>query len=172
MATAAVEEGGGASVLCTLQEIGIEIETVPYKEKGDRGDMRGMFCKNLLLKDRKGQFYLVVCPEDKDIHLKCLKQELKAHRNFSFASADDLHGLLGCGEGSVSPFGVIHDVTKKVLVVLDQALGETTEILNFHPLDPRFTTLISYENLIRFLEHSNHFPLSLEIKTKNGFQHS
>ena len=50
-----------------LNELGIEAPTVPYpshrsvKEgKALRGDMCGMFTKNLLLKDKKGWLFLVV----------------------------------------------------------------------------------------------------------------
>ncbi len=62
-----------------LNELGIEAPTVPYpshrsvKEgKALRGDMCGMFTKNLLLKDKKGWLFLVVAHDDQTVDLRTL----------------------------------------------------------------------------------------------------
>ena len=59
----------------------------------------GTFCKNLFLKDRRGQYYLVIIHEDERVDLKALKNQLKAHRNLSFATPTDLKDLLGVRPG-------------------------------------------------------------------------
>ena len=154
MAQGVSPEGRRATTaLQALRNLGITTETVPYREPGLRQGMAGIFCKNLVLKDRKGQYYMVVCSEDVKVDLKKLKQELKAHRNFSFATAEDLDLLLGCRPGAVSPFGVLEDDEHKVLVVLDNRLLESKQPLNFHPMDADFTTLIAWGDLITFLQY-------------------
>lgn len=164
MATGGDVEARDLWVLQALHDLGITTKTVPYQESGQREGMQGIFCKNLLLKDRKGQFYLVVCPEEKNIDLKSLKQELKAHRNFSFSTREDLGSLLGCCPGAVSPLGVIHDTGNKIRVILDSTLRDCTELLNFHPLDQNLTTLLNFHDLLMFLEHFDHDPLFVPIK--------
>lgn len=164
MATGGTEEPRDLRVLEALHHLAITTETVPYQYQGQREGMQGIFCKNLLLKDRKGQFYLVVCPEGKNVDLKTLKQDLKAHQNFSFSTTEDLESLLGCCPGAVSPLGVIHDTGNKVRVVIDSNLRDCTELLNFHPLDQKLTTLIYLRDLLMFLEHFDHHPLFVPIE--------
>ena len=57
---------GREQLFCRFDELGIEAPTVAYPShrtveegKALRGDMRGTFTKNLLLKDKKGRLYLV-----------------------------------------------------------------------------------------------------------------
>jgi hypothetical protein len=53
-----------------------------------------VFCRNILIKDRKGVFYLVIVKEENcKIDMKKLKVTLGAHRNFSFATSEDLFEL-------------------------------------------------------------------------------
>ena len=149
-----------------LQELGIAMETLPYLDRPLRNGMIGVFCKNLFLKDRKGQFYLVICPEDKDVNLKSLKVQLGAHRNFSFGSALDLMGKLGVGPGAVTPLGLIFDTGSSIKVVIDQSLAaDPTLLMNFHPLTPDETTLLTFENLETFVKHTGHSLHVLDLES-------
>jgi Ala-tRNA(Pro) deacylase len=145
--------GCGRDVLFhTLRELGIR--TVAYKPIGEREGMAGIFCKNLLLKDRKGQFYYVLCREDLRLDLKRLKFLLGAQRNFSFAADMDLVSLLHTVPGAVTPFSFVFPSARNIRFVMDSYLQryEDTDIcLNFHPLTPELTTLITYSNLLLFL---------------------
>lgn len=117
---------------------------------------KGTFCKNLFLKDRKGQFYLVIIPEDFVVDLKYLKQTLGAYRNFSFGKEEDLDRLLGTMPGCVTPYGLSHDAECEVRVIIDATLSEPHTLLNFHPLVPWLTTLITFSDLNTFVTHSGH----------------
>lgn len=138
-------------LVTTLSALGIPLQVFPLENGDDHSNLPGLFCKNLFLKDRKGQFYLVIAPEDRSIDLKRLKYQVKAYRNFSFGLKDDLFRLLGVGPGGVSPFGLINDHAKAVRLVLDEELVDTDKPLNFHPLDPDKTFLIGYEDLKQFI---------------------
>lgn len=157
----APKEGGREHLFLTLLGLGIKTETYPYQNGLGRNGLRGIFCKNLFLKDRKGQFYLIICPEDKTIDLKELKAKLHAHRNFSFGSPEDLFTRLGTAPGAVTPLGLLFDSTPTIRVIIEQRLANSPDtLLNFHPLTPDETMLISFANLDKFVEHTGH---SLEI---------
>jgi len=121
-----------------------------------RGKIPGGHTKNLFLKDKRGEFYLVVAPEDAAIALKSLHQRLGAGR-FSFGSAEAMRELLGVEPGSVTPFAAVNDTEGRVKVVLDAALL-AHEVLNFHPLVNTMTTSISREGLLKFLVATGHEP--------------
>lgn len=136
-----------------LKELGISTETVNYEPKENRdADDKTIYCKNLFLKDRKGQFYLVICHEEEAIDLKCLKQKLKAYRNFSFASATELSWTLGVCPGEVTPLALSKDCdVKKVRVAATHTICNEEKLLNFHPLDKRYATRMTFGDLQIFL---------------------
>lgn len=148
--------GCGREVLFhTLRELGIHTRTVAYKPLGEREGMEGIFCKNLLLKDRKGQFYYILCREDFKLDLKWLKTLLRAHRNFSFATDLELASLLHTVSGAVTPFSFLFPSSKNVKFVMDayfQRYEDCEICLNFHPFTTQLTTLVTYQNLFKFLD--------------------
>ena len=121
-----------------------------------RGQIPGGHTKNLFLKDKRGEFYLVVALEDAAIALKSLHHRLGAGR-FSFGSPQALRELLGVEPGSVTPFAAINDTQGRVRVVLDAAML-AHEVLNFHPLVNTMTTSISRAGLLTFLAATRHEP--------------
>src|SRR6202007_1032297 len=98
-----------------------------------RGQIPGGHTKNLFLRDKKYEIYLVVALEDADIELKGLHRQLGASGRFSFGSSDLLREVLGVEPGAVTPFGAINDAQERVTVVLDTAMMEHAT-LNYHPL--------------------------------------
>jgi len=122
-----------------------------------RGQVAGGHTKNLFLRDKKYELYLVVALEDAEIELKGLHRLLGASGRFSFGSSDLLREVWGVEPGSVTPFGAINDKDGRVTVVLDAAMMEH-ETLNYHPLDNTMTTSIKREDLIKFLESTGHTP--------------
>jgi len=151
-----MEEGARASspshLYATLRALGIPIRVSPYFHSGDdqRKDQQGLFCKNLFLKDRKGTFYLVITHEDKNVNLKALKASVSACRNFSFATKDDLLTMLGVFPGGVTPLALKSSLNQNIRLIVDEELASCETDLNFHPLDPDKTLLISFENLKKF----------------------
>jgi len=122
-----------------------------------RGQIPGAHTKNLFLRDKKGQIFLVVALEDAEIDLKGLHRRLGASGRFSFGSAELLREVWGVEPGSVSPFGAINDRQGRVTVVLDAAMMQH-KTLNYHPLDNTMTTAIARDDLVRFLRWTGHEP--------------
>ena len=143
------------------------VEHVPVftveQAKAHRGVLPGHHIKNLFLRNKKEETWLVVALEDRAIDLKRLGEVLGAGR-LSFGSADRLRRTLGVEPGSVTPFAVISDIDRRVTLVLDRALAAGGPI-NAHPLANTQTTAISFADLERFFAATGHdikwldFPL-------------
>ena len=119
-----------------------------------RGDLPGIHCKNLFLRAKKNEMWLVVCREDLKIDLKELGQKLGGSR-LSFGSSDRLLNFLGVMPGSVSPFALINDDNVAVKVVLDKDMMEGS-LLNFHPLTNEKTTSIKPSDLLKYITSCGH----------------
>lgn len=114
-------------------------------------DLKGAQCKNLFLRNDKGnRHFLVVLEGEKKADLKEIADKLGAGR-LSFASASRLDRYLGLEAGSVSPFGLINDGEQDVEVVLDKDLKKA-EAINFHPNVNTATITLSYADFERFLQ--------------------
>ncbi len=124
--------------------------------KALRGALPGGHCKNLFLKDKKDQLWLVVALEDARIDLKRLDKAIGSAR-LSFASAERLWECLGIRPGSVSPLAIVNDTQGRVKVVLQDAMMDH-ELLNYHPLINDRTTAIHRDDLLRFLRACDHEP--------------
>ena len=92
----------------------------------------GGHIKNLYLRDKKKQNYLVVLQEDRDIDLKVLAEKIGAGR-LSFGSTDRLFEHLGVRPGAVTPLAMITGARKNVSLFLDRVLIDTT-LIYMHPL--------------------------------------
>jgi len=121
----------------------------------------GGHTKNLFLKDKKNQLWLVVLRDDFKLDLNALSKQLGSPR-FSFGSGELLVRTLGVPPGSVTPFALINDPGHKVRVVLDKAmLGD--EPLNYHPLRNDRTIAVSAADLLGFIAACGHQPLVLSL---------
>ncbi len=144
-------------VLAYLEAMGIAyvrhehppVATVAEAEK-HWAALRGAHCKNLFLRNNKGNHhYLVVAEASRRVDLKALTRTLGEDR-LSFASAERLKRYLGLEAGSVSPFGLIYDTGHEVRVVVDAGL-KTAEKVNFHPNVNTATLEISFGDFEKFL---------------------
>jgi len=116
-------------------------------------NFRGASSKNLFLRNRKGdRHYLLVMESIKKTDLKALAQQLE-ESNLSFASPDRLMKYLGLAPGSVSPFGIINDIKKEVVVLIDEDLWRH-DIQNFHPNINTATLELSRDDFKKFLDWS------------------
>lgn len=127
-----------------------------------RGDIPGGRSKNLFLRDKKGEMWLLAAPADRAVDLRRLAPALGARGRLSFGSDERLMRFLGVRPGAVSPLAVINDRQRRVRVVLDRGLL-AVEPLNFHPLDNTMTTSIAAADLLRFLDAEGHPPLLLDL---------
>jgi len=127
-----------------------------------RGQIRGGHCKNLFLKDKKGQLWLVVCREDAAIDMKTLNVKIGSAR-LSFGRPELLFDILGVTPGSVTPYALINDGDKQVNLILDQKMMRH-EKLNFHPLTNEQTITTTSDDLMVFIKHCGHDPRVLELE--------
>ncbi len=151
-----------------LAGLGIPHDTVEHEAvftveqaKAHRGVLPGHHIKNLFLRNKKEEMWLVVVLEDRSLDLKRLGETLGAGR-LSFGSAERLRTWLGVEPGSVTPFAVINDPAHKVHLVLDRGLSEGGPI-NAHPLTNTMTSAIVLPDLLRFFEATGHVPRWLDF---------
>ena len=121
-------------------------------------------CKNLFFRNHKGnRHYLAVleCHKDLDIH----SLEHKLHQGkLSFASAERMERCLGLAPGSVSPLGLINDISPenpdpkelfenghRVKLFLDRELQDAPK-LSFHPCDNTASVVLENVGFMRFLD--------------------
>jgi len=166
--TAATLPTSAEQLLARLGELGIASRTVDHdavftvdEAKALRGELPGGHIKNLFLRNKKEEMWLVVVEEDKRIDLKALGELLGAGK-LSFGSPDRLMTYLGVLPGAVTQFSIINDKGGKVKVVLDQDLLEKDPV-NCHPLVNTKTTAISPQDLMRFLEAEGHKPQLMRL---------
>jgi len=146
-----------------LEGLGIAHRTVEHpavftveQAKALRGDLPGHHIKNLFLRNKKEEMWLVVALEDRAIDLKRLGEVLGAGR-LSFGSAERLRRHLGVEPGSVTPLALINDKGRAVRLVLDRGLVDSAPI-NAHPLVNTMTTSLASQDLVKFLEATGHPP--------------
>jgi Ala-tRNA(Pro) deacylase len=151
------------SILAYLQSLGIEAETHAHPPIFTVADgeehwlgIPGTHCKNLFLKDAKGQMWLVSCPIHRKVDLKSLPDKIGSAR-ISFGSADRLRATLFIEPGSVTPFALANDHDRKVICVLDKTMMQDP-LLAFHPLVNTATTILAPSALLAFLKATGHAP--------------
>ncbi|MEA1976127.1 MAG: prolyl-tRNA synthetase associated domain-containing protein [Bacillota bacterium] len=141
-----------------LKSLNIEYEIFEHiavytviEAKKISSDIPGAHCKNLFLRNRKGnEHYLVILLEDKKISLKALSKKINS-TNLSFASSKRLKKYLNLEPGSVGPFGLINDTQNKVIVVIDNEILKS-EKATFHPNRNTATLSLLSSDLIKFIE--------------------
>jgi Ala-tRNA(Pro) deacylase len=106
--------------------------------------------KNLFLRNKKGnRHYLVILRIEKQADLRNLVRVIGDDR-LSFGSPERLMTYLGVRPGSVSPFGLIHDSSKAVQVIVDGDLRSAEQLI-FHPNDNAASVTISGADFLKFL---------------------
>jgi len=151
-----------------LEGLGIRTRTVQHppvftveEARALRGDLPGTHIKNLFLRNKKGEMWLVVAEESRPIDLKALGERLGAGR-LSFGSPERLMSYLGVVPGAVTPFALINDREGQVKVAIDKAVLEQDPV-NCHPLANDMTTAIAPQDLLAFIESSGHQPMILDL---------
>ncbi len=158
-----------AELFAFLADLGISVSTVrhpPLYTVADsqslRGEIPGGHTKNLFLKDKKDNFFLVSVGEDAVVDLKQIHTIIGAASRVSFSKPEMLMELLGVIPGAVTVFGLINDTQRRVKVVLDQDLM-AHDVINAHPLINEATTSITSADLIRFVEATGHDAAILKV---------
>ncbi|MDD3371498.1 MAG: prolyl-tRNA synthetase associated domain-containing protein [Alphaproteobacteria bacterium] len=159
-----------------LDRLGIEYQTTEHPpifsaEDGRDwdGKIPGRTCKNLFLKDARGDFWLVVMPADKRAHLDGISRRVGAAR-YSFAKPELLAEVLETTPGSVSPFALLNDKDKRVRLVLDEELLACDQ-MNCHPLHNAASTTLRIPDFLKFIEALGYVPVVTECGQQEAGAH-
>jgi Ala-tRNA(Pro) deacylase len=151
-----------------LDSLGIAHKSVEHppvftvdEAKALRGELPGAHIKNLFLRNKKEEMWLVVALEDRAVDLKRLGDVLGAGR-LSFGSAERLRRTLGVEPGSVTPLALANDETRAVRLALDRG-AMTGGPVNAHPLTNTMTTALAPADLLRFFAATGHEPRWLDF---------
>jgi Ala-tRNA(Pro) deacylase len=152
-----------------LRALGIEVTTKMHEplftvtdSQRLRGEIPGAHTKNLFLKDKKDNYFLLTMEEEAAVDLKSVHQVIGAASRVSFGRPEALSELLGVQPGAVTIFGAINDTEGRVRVVIDTALAAEL-LINAHPLVNTATTTIASKDLLAFVKATGHHPLVLNL---------
>lgn len=152
-----------------LDRLGIAYPTLEHpplhtveESRALRGEIAGGHVKNLFVKDKGGNFFLITAEEDSPLDLKTIDKVIGAKGRVSFASADQLMAHLGILPGSVSPLALVNDAGRAVRFFLEKKLMRH-DILNVHPLVNTRTSSIARDDLLRYVEATGHEVAVLDL---------
>jgi Ala-tRNA(Pro) deacylase len=152
-----------------LSDLGIKVSTISHAplftvadSQALRGKIAGGHTKNLFLKDKKDNFFLLTVGEEAEVDLKQIHHLIGAASRVSFGKPEALMELLGVIPGAVTAFGLINDTRGEIKFIIDSALMEH-ETINAHPLTNDATTSIAATDLLRFVEATGHEPFVLKV---------
>lgn len=114
--------------------------------------IEGTECKNLFVKS-KNDYYLILIEATKRVDFKKLAQTINTSK-LSFCSEEELKTILNLNIGSVTPLGIINDQNNLITLLIDQDLKEKKILV--HPNINTKTISINYQDLIKFIEYTNH----------------
>ncbi len=109
----------------------------------------GLAAKNLFLRDKENQFWLVVIPYYKKLNIKKLAALIEASE-LQFAKPEQLLQYLQITPGSVTPLALINDAHHDVRVILDEELM-ALPLIQIHPLRNDMTVTITPKDLLKFI---------------------
>lgn len=141
-----------------LEELGIEFEVVEHPpafttEQADSyiEGLEGVRTKSMFLTNKKKtQYYLLIMDDQKPLDMDDFKEQVGANR-IRMASTESLAERMQLPAGTVSPFGLLNNEEKDILVYFDQDIV-SEEIMTFHPNTNEKTIFIKTQDLFRFLE--------------------
>ena len=141
-----------------LQELGIVYDVVEHPpafttEQADSyiEGMEGVRTKSMFLTNKKKtQYYLLIMDDKKRLDMDDFKVQVGADR-IRMASLDSLAEKMNLPAGTVSPFGLLNNDEKDILVYFDKDVL-SGDIIAFHPNTNEKTIFIKIQDLFRFLE--------------------
>lgn len=125
-------------------------ESKSYQDIIFPNDINSVHIKNLYLRDKKKQNFLITCEQDKKIDLKLLKEKIKSDR-LSFGSPERLYQYLGVFPGAVSPFCMLNGIKNNVKFFCDFDLKKFKKIY-LHPFVNDRTICLNINDLEIFLK--------------------
>lgn len=140
-----------------LADLGISYELVEHEpalttEQADRfiEGIDGIRTKTMFLTNKKKtQFYLLIMDDQKMLDMDLFK-ELAGTNRIRLASSESLYEKMQLPAGVVSPFGLLNNEEKDILVYFDKEIVEE-ERMSFHPNTNEETLFLKTTDLFRFL---------------------
>lgn len=158
-----------ADLFSHLANLSIEATTVSHpplytvaESQALRGQIAGAHTKNLFLKDKKDNYFLLTVDEQAQVDLKRIHERIGAASKVSFGKPEAMLEFLGVTPGAVTIFGLINDAAHRVKPVIDSDLIEAG-VINAHPLTNEATTTIRSDDLLKFVASTGHEPLILKL---------
>ena len=136
------------------------IFTVAESEKVD-AKIDAHHTRNMFLRTKKKQNYLLTLSHDTPIDLKKLEKIAEAKR-FSFGSPDRLMEILGVYPGSVTPLSAMNASSDDLTVILEKKMMDAP-LIAVHPLINTMTVTLTPNDLLAFLNHYGHEPRILDL---------
>lgn len=102
--------------------------------------------KNLFLKNKHG-YFLVMLPDNHRLDLKLLKKKLNTS-TLHFAREEDLKQKLDIQSGAVSPFNLINNYERDVVLVIDSLIAKANRDIVCHPNDNTRSLILSVKDLL------------------------
>jgi Ala-tRNA(Pro) deacylase len=122
----------------------------------------GAHIKNLFVKDKAKQFYLITALHERALDLKSLGKHLGSKDRLSFADEEALYEHLGVTPGSVSPLALINAKPGSLRFILDSGiLGHGT--VYPHPLVNTQTTALVPNDLMKAIASWGHAVETLDL---------
>ncbi len=150
-----------------LEELKIEYELLKHDPLYTVSDaqiikdkIKGVGVKNLFLKDKDKNYFLVLIKDDKKLNIRNLENKLRL-KNITFASLDELKKILNLEKGSVTPLAIINDKENIVKIVIDKELENNWVLV--HPLVNTKTISLQFRDLIKFIKYYNHEYIILDL---------
>ncbi|KAK7079317.1 prolyl-tRNA synthetase associated domain-containing protein 1-like [Halocaridina rubra] len=123
--------------------------------------MPGLHMKNLFLKDKKKNLYLLSAQHNVEVKLNDIAKNIGI-KDVRFGDEDVMFDILGVKQGCVTAYALANDKNKKIKFLLDaEAFNESHPYINFHPMSNAATLGISPADLKKFLNHTGHEPVLL-----------
>ena len=121
-----------------------------------RPDLPAVSTKNLFLRDKRRNYFLVMTACKKRVDLKALARALETPK-LRFGSPQDLLEILGVTPGAVTVLGLVNDQGQRLRLVVDADIADAANFL-CHPLVNTATLVLERGDLTRFFEISGHQP--------------
>ena len=141
-----------------LEELEIDFEVVEHPpafttEQADSyiEGLEGVRTKSMFLTNKKKtQYYLLIMDDQRPLDMDDFREQVGANR-IRMPSAESLAEKMQLPPGTVSPFGLLNNDEKDILVYFDKDIV-SEEIMTFHPNTNEKTIFIKTQDLFRFLE--------------------
>lgn len=142
-------------VIDKLTDLGIALEVVEHEpalttEQADSfiEGIDGVRTKTMFLTNKKKtQYYLLIMDDQKQLDMDRFKELAGANR-IRMASADSLYDKMLLPPGVVSPFGLLNNRDKDILVYIDQDIMPEKR-MSFHPNTNEKTIFVETPDLVR-----------------------